>query len=87
MGGGHWVTQRVGQLVQASLCLQFDGSGSEIGCPAKLVSFRYNQNRNQKKFLDDPKQKDLFRFFLNIPKLESFGSFSCFCIAGNRSWL
>ncbi len=46
-----------------------------LGCPAKLVSFRYNRNRNRKKFQNYPKQKDLFRFFGNIPKLEPFGSF------------
>jgi hypothetical protein len=49
-----------------------------IGCPAKLVSFRYNRNRNRKKFRNYPKQKDLFRFFQKIPKLERFGSFGCF---------
>ncbi len=49
-----------------------------IGCPAKLVSFRYNRNRNRKKFRNYPKQKDLFRFFRNIPKLECFDSFGCF---------
>ena len=49
-----------------------------LGCPAKLVSFRYNRNRNRKKFRNYPKQKDLFRFFRKIPKLERFGSFGCF---------
>ncbi len=49
-----------------------------LGCPAKLVSFRYNRNRNRKKFRNYPKQKDLFRFFRNIPKLERFGSFGFF---------
>jgi hypothetical protein len=43
--------------------------------PTKLVSFPYNRNRNRKKFRNYPKQKDLFRFFWNIPKLERFGSF------------
>jgi hypothetical protein len=50
----------------------------QLGCPAKLVSFRYNRNRNRKKFRNYPKQKDLFRFFRNIPKLERFVSFGCF---------
>ncbi len=49
-----------------------------VGCPAKLVSFRYNRNRNRKKFRNYPKQKDLFRFFRNIPKLEHFGFFGSF---------
>jgi hypothetical protein len=34
-----------------------------VGCPAKLVSFRYNRNRNRKKF----------QFFRNTLKLERFG--------------
>jgi hypothetical protein len=50
----------------------------KLGCPAKLVLFRYNQNRNRKKFRNYPKQKNLFRFFWNIPKLECFDSFGCF---------
>ncbi len=49
-----------------------------VGCPAKLVSFRYDRNRNRQKFRNYPKQKDLFRFFQNIPKLKRFGSFRCF---------
>jgi hypothetical protein len=49
-----------------------------LGCPAKLVSFRYNRNRNRKKFRNYPKQRDWFRFFRNTPKLESFSSFGCF---------
>jgi hypothetical protein len=49
-----------------------------LGCPAKLVSFRYNRNRNRKKFRNYAKQKDLFQFFRTIPKLERFGSFGCF---------
>jgi hypothetical protein len=51
------------------------GCRFRLGCPAKLVSFRYNRNRNRKKFRNYPKQKDLFRFFRNIPKLECFDSF------------
>ncbi len=46
--------------------------------PAKLVSFRYNRTRNRKEIRNYPKQKDLFRFFQNIPKLERFVSFGCF---------
>ncbi len=49
-----------------------------VGCPAKLVSFRYNRNRNRKKFRNCPKQKDLFRFFQNKPKLKHFGSVASF---------
>jgi hypothetical protein len=44
-----------------------DGRGhflaSWLGCPAKLVSFRYNRNRNRKKFRNYPKQKVFFVFF------------------------
>ncbi len=49
-----------------------------LGCPAKLVSFRYNRNKNRKKFRNYPTQKELFRIFRNIPKLECFYSFGCF---------
>jgi hypothetical protein len=55
-----------------------NSNGCDVGCPAKLVSFRYNRNRNRKKFRNYPKQEDLFRFFRNIPKLERFGSFGSF---------
>jgi hypothetical protein len=55
-----------------------NGLQSGLGCPAKLVSFRYNRNRNRKKFRKYPKQRDLFRFFRNIPTLERFSSFGCF---------
>jgi hypothetical protein len=44
-----------------------DGRGhflaSWLGCPAKLVSFRYNRNRNRKKFRNYPKQKVCLGFF------------------------
>ncbi len=56
---------------------KYSGSHLYLGCPVKLVSFRYNRNRNRKKFRNYPKQKDLFRFFRKIPELERFGSFSC----------
>jgi hypothetical protein len=46
-----------------------------LRCPVKLVSFLSNRNRNQKKFRNYPKQKNLFRFFRNVPKLIHFGSF------------
>ncbi len=57
----------------------YGGQWWHVECPANLLSFRYNQNRNRKKFQNYSKQKDLFRFFRNIPKLERFGSLDCLC--------
>ncbi len=36
---------------------------SSVGCPAKLVSFRYNRNSDRKKFQNCPKQRICFGSF------------------------